>query len=328
MTSVLHIAGILGLALAMGCISMGSASENHIKNYIDSTKPASRSRRQTTEIDNKCDGIFSEALCSSSSAQNYINAISKCGEQAIHDIATLNHSCAKNNKGKYCFNDFTRNYIYGNCSISSCSIGCRNALTETSCCVNDEIDSITQYFNNCRKALPSPCKSSLRIPTITQGPTCTTSEDYEKTKFIAFCENKSPSVSALKRDGDCEELINNTEAYCSIRNGMYCHLELLGNSPGLQSIVTAHECLISSNDTSECCHFINDIKDMVGCCFHYSNLTDYRLYGSMVFNSNLWNQCNILIPNLCNTASTNNISFINFMFTIFMSIFLLISYPQ
>ena len=304
---------------------MGSASEDHFKTYIDSTKPASRSRRQTTENDNKCSGILFEALCSSSVAQNFINAISKCGEQANRAIAS---SCVKNNKGKYCINDLTINYIIFNCSTSSCSTGCRNALTETNCCVNDGTDSITQYFSNCRKAVPSPCKSSLRIPKITQDPTCNTSEDYTKTSFIAQCDNRSPIISALKKDRDCEDLTNYYEAYCSIRNGKYCYLELFGDSPGSQSIENAHECLISSNNTSKCCHFINDIKDMVGCCFHYSNLTDYRFYGSMVFNRSLWNQCNILIPNLCNAASTNNISFINFMFTVFMSILLYISYPQ
>ena len=325
LVSALHIAGILGF---MGCISMGSTSEDLFKTYIDSTKPVSRSRRQTTENDYKCADIFSKTLCSPSFAQNYINAISKCGEQANRDIASTNSSCAKNNKGKYCINDLTITYIYRNCSTSPCSTGCRNALTESSCCVNDRTNSYIQYFSNCGIAVPSPCKSSLSIPKITQEPTCTTSEDYDKTSFIAICENISPSISALKRDGDCEELINYYEADCSIRNGKYCYLELLGDSPGSQSIETAHECLISSNDTSECCHFINDIKDMVGCCFHYSNLTDYRYYGSMVFNRTLWNQCNILIPSLCNAASTNNISFINFMFTVLMSIFLFIRYPQ
>ena len=328
LTSVLHIAGILGLVLAMGCISMGSTSENHFKTYIDSTKPASRSRRQTTENDFKCTGIISKAYCSSSFAQNYINAISKCGEQANSDIASFNYSCAKNNKGKYCNNDLTISYIYGNCSTSSCSTGCRNALTETSCCVTDGTNSNTQYFSNCGLAVPSPCKSSLRIPKITQGPTCITSDDYGKKAFTAFCDNISPIISALKRDSDCEYVTNVYEAYCSIRNGKYCYLELLGDSPGSQSIENAQECLISSNDTSECCHFINDIKDKVGCCFHYSNLTDYRFVGSMVFNRNLWNQCNIIIPNLCNAASTNSISFINFMFTVFMSILWLINYSQ
>ena len=243
---------------------MGSASEGQFKTYIDSTKPASRSRRQTTERDHMCAGIFSGTVCSSSFPQNYINALSKYGEQANRRIASLNSRCAKNNEGKYCFNDSTINYINGNCSISSCSTGCRNALTESSCCVNDGTNSNTQYFNNCRKAVPSPCKSSVRIPKITQDPTCTTSEDYEKNTFIAFCENISPIISALKRDGHCEELLNYYEAYCSIQNGKYCHLERLGDSPGSQSIVTAHECLISSNDTSECCHFINDIKDNYG----------------------------------------------------------------
>ena len=328
LTSVLHIAGILGLALAMGFISMGSASEDLFKTYIDSTKPVSRSRRQTTENDDKCNGNLLDAACSSSFAQNYINALSKCGEQANRDIATWNFLCGKNNKEKYCFNDLTINYVRGNCSTLSCSTGCRNTLTETNCCVNDGSNSITQYFSNCSKTIPSPCKSSLRIPSVTQGPTCTTSEEYEKKHFTATCDNISPLISALKRDSDCEYFTNDNEAYCSIRNGKYCHLELLSDSPELRSIENAHECLVSSNHTSECCHFINDIKDKVGCCFHYSNLTNYRFYGSMVFNRSLWNQCNILIPNLCNAASTNNISFINFMFTVFMSIFLLVSYPQ
>ena len=322
LVSVLHIAGMLGL---MGCISMGSASEDHFKTYIDSTKPESRSRRQTN---NRCDDFIFETTCSSSYAQNYINALSKCGEQANHGIAAFNHSCAKTNKGKYCFNDLTISYIYRNCSTSLCSTGCRNTLIESSCCANGGPIGITQYFNNCREAVPSPCKSSLRIPKITQSPTCTTSEDYDKAIFIAYCENRSPIISALKRDGNCEEFIYSREVYCSIRNGKYCHLEELGDSPGLQLIETANECLISSNDISECCHFINDIKDMVGCCIHYSNRTGPRLFWPMVFNRSQWNQCNIVIPTLCNAASPNNISFINFMFTVFISIFLMISYPQ
>lgn len=53
---------------------------------------AARSRRQTNgNADEICPRIYSNVACSLSFGQNYISALSKCGDRATNDIATFEH---------------------------------------------------------------------------------------------------------------------------------------------------------------------------------------------------------------------------------------------
>ena len=270
-----------------------------------------RSRRQTN-VDDICRIISLRAQCSSSFAQNLINAISKCGRNAdTFNIIALESACRKNQNGQYCGESLnTGSYVTGNCSGSSCSPGCLNILREANCCLNESSGIYTRYFNACGIPLPSPCESRLQIPTITQDNSCISTQDSDLIQFATVCDNIQPIIDAWDRDDTCKLLSDASRNECASRNGQYCRLELNitisnGDSVGLRSLQEAvNECPSTSTCSLQCNSSLSSVEKTVGCCIQsVNNSVGYTPDFNTVLDSRLWNKCGIPFPSKCSATS-------------------------
>ena len=302
---LLLVAYFAAEAIAMKASIAARRSRILMPSHFRASPSSPRSRRQTTE----CDIISARAQCSSPSAQNYINAISKCGgdADAASIITDTEFNCRKNKKGQYCGEVSDTDYVLGNCSASSCSPGCINILREGDCCLNEPDGTYTQYFIACGIPLPSPCaKSRLRIPTITQDSSCSAN-----IQVAAYCDSIQPIINSLDRDDACKNISDLFKNYCSTsRNGQYCSLELYstGDSVGLRSLQAAYnECPSTSTCSLQCSSSLSFVKKTVGCCFQswVNNSVVYAEYfnTTTIVDSRLWNECGIPSPSKCSAAS-------------------------
>ena len=284
----------------------------------------SRSRRQTNEDDiRKCGIIAARAQCSSSFAQNFINAISKCGGNAsVLSITVIEFACRKNQNGEYC-GEINTGYVTGNCT-ASCSPGCFNILKEVDCCLNEPFGIYTRYFTACGIPVPSPCaKSRLRIPTIMQDTSCNSTQDFERILFTAICDNIRPFVNALDRDDTCIIISDAYKDQCASRNGQYCFLELNftgsnGDSVGIRSLqAAANECPSTSTCSLQCNSSLSFVEKTVGCCIQSVNnsLSYTSEYNNTAFlDSRLWNKCGIPLPSKCSATS----KYVIYIFIVFL----------
>ena len=256
----------------------------------------SRTRRQTTE-DNYCLGVIVRAQCSTGYLQNYINAISKCGT----DVSTINAielSCRKSEQGLFCGEALA--YVDGNCTGSTCTAGCSNSLRLAGCCANDGTSSQISYLTTCNIQTPSPCeRSNLRIPTIVQDRSCTTTD-----LALAYCKNSRTVINTIEREEACKENAERMRDLCSSRNGQYCFEEFINSSSvGFQAITKADiDCPSVSSCSLQCNASLNFVKNTVGCCSPYAN-TSYYFTQSSLHSTQLWNTCGIPVPQRCGSFS-------------------------
>ena len=274
------------------------------------TSRSLRSRRQTNvdDIYSECRIILTRAECSSYTAQNYINAISKCGRKATTSITDTELACRNDHNGEYCGEYLNTGYVTGNCSGSSCSPGCFNILREADCCLNGQSGVYTRYFTACRIPLPSPCaKSRLRIPTITQTNSCISTQDFKRIEFAAECDNIRPIIYALERDDACKNFSDGYKDACASRNGQYCWLELnlTGDSVGLRSLqAAANECPSTSTCSLQCKSSLSFLKKTVGCCIQSVNNSFIYTpeFNTAILDSRLWNKCGVPLPSKCSAT--------------------------
>ena len=311
---LLLVAYFAAEAIAMRASISARRSRILMPSHFRASPSFLRSRRQTNVDDtSECSKIAGRAQCSSSFAQNYINAISKCGGNATTSITAIEFACRKNQNGEYCGESLNTGYAIGNCSASSrdsssCSPGCLNILREADCCLNEPA-GINTLFNTCGIPLPSPCaKSHLRIPTITQDSSCISTQDSDNIQFAAICDNIQPIINSLDRDDACKKYSDLYKDQCASRNGQYCSLELnlTGDSVGLRSLQAAdNECPSTSTCSLQCNSSLSFVKKTVGCCFQ--SLVNSSLYAqdfnTAILDSRLWNKCGIPSPSKCSAAS-------------------------
>ena len=140
------------------CLFLEVASAvNYGQELPNSYSPLLRTRRQTDEA-NHCSYVTTRAYCSTSYVQNFINVIRTCGDEAILAINIFVSSCHKNEQGLFCGEAW--DYVSGNCTSSTCTVGCSNSLRLAGCCGDDGTTT------NCNIPSPSPC--NLRIPSVVQ----------------------------------------------------------------------------------------------------------------------------------------------------------------
>ena len=248
----------------------------------------SRTKRHPTGYYH-CEAVINRAYCSTSFAQNFINSLSKCGEE----VSNTELNCRKSERGLFCLEALT--YVYRNCS-GTCTAECSNSLWLAGCCANNGTSSLSTYLAICNISLPSPCKrSSLQIPNIVQDRSCT-SRDYTS----AFCDNIGPLITALARDEACKEDTEAQRDLCSSKNGQYCEED---SSIGFQAIrKSTNNCPSVSNCSLQCHTSLNLVKNTVGCCFPYYNTTASPSQSS-VHSTQLWNTCGIPVPQRCGSFS-------------------------
>jgi len=126
-----------------------------------------------------CYSVMFGAYCSTSYAQSYINAISKCGDKAVSNINEIESLCRKNEHGQFCGELLV--YISSNCTDGDiCTAACFNALRLAGCCASVPYKSSLMI---CNIPMPTPCsQSNLRLPDIAQGDSCS-SEKYDEISF-------------------------------------------------------------------------------------------------------------------------------------------------
>ena len=256
----------------------------------------SRTRRQTAK-DNYCNGVLVKAQCSTGYVQNYVNAISKCGAD-VSNINAIELICRKNERGLYCGEALA--YVDGNCTGSTCTAGCSNSLRLAGCCVNGATSSQISYLTTCNIQIPSPCeRSNLRIPTIMQDRSCTSTD-----MLSATCDNIRPVLNAIAREKACNENAERLRDLCSSRNGQYCFEEFISSSSvGYQAITEAdNDCPSVSSCSLQCNASLNFVKNTVGCCSPYAN-TSFSSTQSAVHSTQLWNTCGIPVPQRCGSFS-------------------------
>ena len=320
---LLLVACFAAEAIAMKANIAARKSKILMPSHFRASPSFPRSRRQTNGDISKCGIISARAQCSSSYAQNYINAISKCGGNAATSINTIEYTCRKNRNGEYCGEIYNTGYVTGNCSGSSCSSGCFNILREGDCCLNEPSGGFTRYFTDCRFPLPSPCaKSRLRIPAITQDNSCTSVQDFERIQFAAICDNIQPIINALDRDDTCKNFSDAYKDVCASRNDQYCWLELNltrsnGDSVGLRSLQAAgNECPSISTCSLQCNSSLSFVKKTVGCCIQSVNnsLIYTPEFNTAILDSRLWKKCGIPLPSKCSATS----KYVIYIFIVFL----------
>ena len=318
--TLLICASVAAPAMAVeGVVAIRNSEQLFLPSYshIQGSPFFLRSRRQTSEADmSECRAISARASCSSSYAQNFINTISKCGDQATTTIKSIEFSCQKTKNDEYCGEVFNRAYMINNCSASSCSTNCFNSLRQADCCLNDGSHTYTPYFMACKIPLPSPCANShLQIPAITQEMSCTSTREYGLTALVAGCDNVQPIFNALSRDDTCKPFSDALKDLCNSRNGQYCFLALNttgsdGDSVGLRSLhAAASVCSSVSACSSQCSSSLNVVKNTVGCCIHTinSSVISFSEFHN-ISDSSLWKQCGIPFPRHCSSAFINVIN--------------------
>ena len=319
MSLILALVFTLGALVLNGNCSVGGdllgvfKPPNHV---IVSSSNTERHRRQTTDTDIvTCAAAATVASCDSSFIQNYVNAISKCGNQAGADINSIESNCRKNSRREYCGEAFI--YVSGNCSSidsSSCSTNCFNSLQQAGCCLNQGGNIYSQYLTACSIPEPSPCpKSNIRLPTLRADSSCDTLEEYQVTAFIANCDNISPLLGTLEKQQNCGITEEYIQDLCSSRNGRYCLAELNlttgyygGDSLGVRALEEAGRvCSSVSGCTLACNSSLNFVRSTVGCCVNSVNAT----FGSGIYpdldralKPSQWENCDISYPKKCDAV--------------------------
>jgi len=291
------------LCLFLDAVSTASYGQS----TLDSVSSLTRSRRQTAREDqHHCAAVASREHCSTSYAQNLINAISECGDNATSGITSIFEShCRQNDQGLFCGEAL--DYVTGNCTAATCRAECFNSLRQAGCCINEESFSFYRILTTCNISMPSPCpQSNLEIPEIVRNSSCTTAKFKEITLSVS-CDNIKPVIAALSEQDMCKAPKEIQQDICSSRNGQYCLVELgLAKSNTTPTEIQAirnvdRDCPSLSNCTIQCNSSLNFVKDSIGCCFPSLNATFSLL--SYANSSQLWKACEIPVPQRCDNTS-------------------------
>ena len=258
-----------------------------------------RVKREVTDNDRMvCDLLEARSKCSSSFSQDYINAVSKCGEQARPDITSIEYSCRQNGD-VYC-GEHTL-YISSNCtSYPSCSTQCANALRQAGCCLNGD-SWYQELLNRCNIPMHEHCPpSKIQIPNISQQISCSSANDYYKQTIQAMCDNIGLVLNGFNREKRCNQFSNDYRVYCSSKDNQYCINELYYNPPyaGSRALDEAdNNCSSSSSGCSDQCKdALGEVESTVGCCIHALNVRGSSIPMSI---TNSWGKCKIPVPPKC-----------------------------
>ena len=281
-----------------------------------------RVKREVTYNDQRvCSLLEARSKCSSSFNQDYINALSKCGQRAISDIVGSEHSCRQNGD-VYCGEHYW--YVISNCT-QSCTTQCANALRQAGCCFNG--DSLYQeLLNRCNISMPERClPSKLQIPNISQQSSCS-SDDYNKQEVKAMCDNIDLLINGFNQEERCEPFSSNYRDYCSYKDNQYCVNQL--SSARLQAVEeAANNCsssLLSFGCSDQCKDTLSEVESTVGCCIHALNATDTSIALSL---TDSWKKCEIPVPPKCggNSITLSPVSSIT-LSSVFGSLFIVASF--
>ena len=264
-----------------------------------------RVKREVTDNDlSVCGLLEARSKCSSSFNQDYINALSKCGERARSAITSSEHSCRQNGD-VYCGEHSL--YISSNCT-GSCTTQCANALRQGGCCLNGD-SWYQELLNRCNISMPERCSPSIiQIPNISQQSSCS-SDEYNKQEVKAMCDNIDLLINGFNQEERCEPFSNNYRDYCSYKDNQYCVNQL--SSARLQAVEeAANNCsstLLSFGCSDQCNGTLSQVESTVGCCIHALNATDSSIALSL---TNSWEKCEIPVPPKCggNSITLSSVS--------------------
>ena len=259
-----------------------------------------RVKREVTDNDRMvCDLLEARSKCYSSFNQDYINAVSKCGEQARPDITSVEYSCRQNGD-VYCGEHSL--YISSNCtSYPSCSTQCANALRQAGCCLNGD-SWYQELLNRCNIPMHEHCPpSKIQIPNISQQIYCSSANDYSKQILQATCDNIGLVLNGLNQEKRCKKFSNDHRVLCRSKDNQYCINELYFNPPyaELEAVdKAANNCSSSSssNCSDQCKDALSEVESTVGCCIHALNVRGSSLPLSI---TNSWEKCEIPVPPKC-----------------------------
>ena len=280
-----------------------------------------RVKREVTDNDRRiCNLLEVRFKCSSSFNQDYINAISKCGQPARSDITSVEHSC-RQNRDVYCGEHSS--YIRHNCTSSpSCSTQCVNALRQAGCCLNG--DSVNQYWlNHCNIPMPDRCPSEIQIPNISQDSSCNiSSNEYYKRTANVICDNVGLLINGFNQEERCKPYSNYYRDICSIKDNQYCLNNLYNNpsSARLQAgiLKAANNCSSSSSSdcSDQCKDALSQVESTVGCCIHALNSSLLGSTSIVYSNTTLWEICEIPVPPKCGSLSVTLTSVFGSLFIV------------
>ena len=178
-------------------------------------------------------------------------------------------------------------------------------MTDLGCCLNTYTDILELNFTACETASPSACpRSSLTIPTSSDDPSCSTSEDLLRVATEYFCSNGRPILDDLISNNSLKTARDFEDA-CRYRDGKNC-LEVIETSTvqydNLTDAIT--NCPSTSSCSSACSNSLNGLMDSLGCCLNLFNASlgesskAVSTY-SVISDNALWQECGITPPGVC-----------------------------
>ena len=250
----------------------------------------------------ECLRELAKAVCSSSFAQGYINAVSQCGSQGSAAAIDIEEECRQSSAGEYCLT-VDIDLIISGCRSNSddCSAACRNSLTDNGCCLNPYLHKLEQNFTACGLASPSACpRSSLTIPTSSDNSSCSSDEDFLRVFTEYSCSNGQPVLDDLISK-NCLINAREIEDTCRYRDGKNCVVEIATSTMQEDAITN---CPSTSSCSLACSSSLNGLKDSLGCCLNLFNASlvesssDVSMY-SVITDNALWRECGITPPGVC-----------------------------
>ena len=293
-------------------------------------RPVSRVLRQTDrESARQCSRVVYRTQCTSTEyAQNFIDTISKCETYGRTTAIAAELLCRQNSNGDYCGSagiDISSVLEVLNVCSSSCSSSCRSALialkNQQGCCLTSSpvfaTSRLSVYFGYCGLSNPSACPAtSLTLPSSSQtDSSCGSIENFLRTtsKFTCTSQNIQPTLDALRKN-NCDEFAKLNEFGCSFRNGQYCYEHFLSVDALSVLIDATSACPTTFSCSSSCQRSLKDLNNQLGCCLNLYNSslqayesftsTDISTY-STITNYNLWRECRITTPGICEVRLAN-----------------------
>lgn len=263
-----------------------------------------------------CNAVVTEQYCTAGQYQELADVFVKCN--MTKEARALEAYCEQNSMKEYCvLVDTTKYGINKTCAnTKSCNQACKQSLVSArqgiGCCIpsffnNSDIsppDDMFKYslWSSCGvEPVTQKCPpSGIVVPSPPADPSCTeavVNADIQsitcRQKFVEGIRNKLSNTEGCQH----EPYFNDTTCHANSQN-VYCDLMDVKSNFTAGSAV----CTDTSICAQKCVDVIQSISDTSGCCF----MDAYSKYNSDWLKPDFWDQCGVILPDLCKEYLNND----------------------